>query len=186
MRPDGVLQQWVQFHHIEKLDLIRIIGSLREVFPYVHLWESGGQGMLTASLTERPFDFERIAKYDAMVEGADMMANFRELLLQPAEVDAALADYRSTSDHPADYLLSTDEHPYLEYSTPRGYVLVNSEIENVKYFGRFRDWEIPTFKVPPTAAQRSAYEAALKRRDEERTREKKLRLAEKHGKKKKP
>ncbi len=184
LSPDGVLQQWVQFHHIERLDLIRIIGSLRKVFPYVHLWESGGQGMLTASLTDRPFDMQRISRYDAMVEDADMLANFRELLLHPKEVDAALADFRQTSGRPDSFLLSTDEHPYLEYSTPRGYVLVHSEVDNVEYFRRFRKWNVPVFKAPLSGAQRTAYDAALKRRDDERERESQLRLAEKHGRKK--
>ena len=186
LTPKGVLQQWVQFHHIETLDLIRIIGSLRKIFPYVHLWESGGQGMLTASMTPRKFDLERIAQYDALVKGADMMANFRELLLEPAEVDAALENYRKTTGLPEGYLLSTDEHPYLEYSTPRGYVLKDSEIKNVAYFRRFRTWKRPTFDKPPTSAQIAAYEAALGRRDAERERERIERLAEKHGKKKKP
>ena len=31
-----------------------------------------------------------MAQYDKMVKDADMMANFRELLLEPSEIDAAL------------------------------------------------------------------------------------------------
>ena len=184
--PGGVLQQWVQFHHIETLDLIRIIGSLRKVFPYVHLWETGGQGMLTASLEPTTFDLGRIAEYDAIVGEADMLANFRELLLHPAEVDAALAHYRKTSGHPEGYLLSTDEHPYLEYSTPRGYVLKDAIPTNVAYFTQFKTWELPRFTAPPTPSQLTAYHAALRRRDLEREEEAALRLAEKHGKTKSP
>ncbi len=180
----GVLQQWVQFHHIETLDLIRIIGSLREVFPYVHLWESGGQGMLTATMKPRPFDMARIADYDKMVTGADMMANFRELLLEPAEIDAALADYRAKANRPAHFLLSTDEHPYLEYSTPRGYVLQHAEVENVRYLSSFKRHTEPTFKHALTPTERAALRAALRRRDAARAQEAKERLAEKRGKKK--
>ncbi len=49
MRPDGVLQQWVQLHHMAPTDLLTIIGTLRAEFAYVSLYVVGGQGILIAT-----------------------------------------------------------------------------------------------------------------------------------------
>jgi phosphoglycerate dehydrogenase-like enzyme len=38
LRPDGVLQQWVQLHHMATTDLLTIIGTLRAEFAYVSLY----------------------------------------------------------------------------------------------------------------------------------------------------
>ena len=50
LRPGGVLQQWVQMHHISPDEISSAIATLRSVFPYVSFWNFGGQGMMVASL----------------------------------------------------------------------------------------------------------------------------------------
>ena len=47
--PGGVLQQWVQLHHIRRRELAAIIRTLRSVFPHVALFVGGAQGILVAS-----------------------------------------------------------------------------------------------------------------------------------------
>ena len=49
LKPDGVLQQWLQLHHISRRDLATVIHSMRAAFPHVSLWVSGHQGVLIAS-----------------------------------------------------------------------------------------------------------------------------------------
>lgn len=46
---NGVVQQWVQLHHMHPIDLIYILNTARSVYPYVWLYESGGQGIIIAS-----------------------------------------------------------------------------------------------------------------------------------------
>ena len=49
MAPDGVLQQWVQLHHVRRKELAVIVRTLRASFPHVALFLGGGQGILVAS-----------------------------------------------------------------------------------------------------------------------------------------
>jgi spermidine synthase len=44
LRPRGVLQQWVQLHHISPREVESEIATVRSVFPYVSFWYFGGQG----------------------------------------------------------------------------------------------------------------------------------------------
>ena len=55
-KPDGVLQQWVQLHHLDFEALGTVLATVAEVFPYVSLWNVGGQGLITA--TTRPQSVE--------------------------------------------------------------------------------------------------------------------------------
>ena len=49
LNPDGVLQQWVQLHHLAREDVLRVLGSVRAEFRYVWLYLIGGQGIIVAS-----------------------------------------------------------------------------------------------------------------------------------------
>ena len=49
LKPTGVLQQWVQLHHMRPVDLFYVLGSVRNVFRYVRLYYIGGQGIIVAS-----------------------------------------------------------------------------------------------------------------------------------------
>lgn len=49
LKSDGVLQQWVQLHHMSPTDFLTIIGTLRAEFSYVSLYLVGGQGILIAT-----------------------------------------------------------------------------------------------------------------------------------------
>src|SRR6185436_5051518 len=45
----GVLQQWVQLHHLRRQELAVIVRTLRAEFPHVALFLGGAQGILVAS-----------------------------------------------------------------------------------------------------------------------------------------
>lgn len=49
LAPDGVLQQWIQFHHISPAEVISVIGTLRSTFGHVTVWYIGTQAILVAS-----------------------------------------------------------------------------------------------------------------------------------------
>jgi predicted membrane-bound spermidine synthase len=49
LRPGGVFQQWVQLRSMSPSEIASELAAAQSVFPYVGLWNYGGQGMLVAS-----------------------------------------------------------------------------------------------------------------------------------------
>jgi spermidine synthase len=125
---DGVLQQWVQLHHIHLRDVLYILGSVRAEFRYVWFYEIGGQGVIVAGNGDAAAP--RQAYVDQLANTATLQplralyggsfASLRERqLLDPDGVDRLLAGYNL----PSAYWVSTDDNLILEYATPRGNVL---------------------------------------------------------------
>jgi hypothetical protein len=133
LAPGGVLQQWVQIHHLAPSDYVAIFSSLRSVFRYVWFYELGGQGILVACDADCAPTAEAIARIDDEPRLADTLRELgtagaksllRTRVLTPEGTDrfltaagakditrAGLADFASTDDNLA-----------LEFSTPRGNV----------------------------------------------------------------
>jgi len=125
LRHDGVMQQWVQLHHMTSSDLLTIIGTLRAEFAYVSLYVAGGQGVLIATNDQgksrsTPAAIATLDNSPRLQAVRDLagrtfadMAN--DLLLAPTQVDGLLA---RTGVNP-NLWLSTDNNLRLEYSTPK-------------------------------------------------------------------
>jgi spermidine synthase len=121
LRPDGIVQQWLQLHHISPREVESIIGTLHRTFPYVSLWVYGGQGIVLGSL--KPFLMEPGAEQGAVAllgkrahgdlglarqeYGRFLAAN----LLTSPDVDRLLRAHAP--------MVSTDWNRWLEFSTPR-------------------------------------------------------------------
>ncbi len=123
LAPGGILQQWVQLHHIRRRELATIIRTLRAVFPHVALFVGGSQGILVASaepLVASRERLDRLAQVPAIREtlgdGA-MPALLDELVASGEELD------RFVAETPGDPIVSTDDNLFLEYATPKGNVL---------------------------------------------------------------
>jgi spermidine synthase len=122
----GVLQQWVQLHHIRPRELAAIVRTLRHSFAHVALFEGGSQGILVASqapLVASRARLDRLGATAAVVEtldGASLESLLGELLLSDTELDALVADVAASEGGP---ILSTDDNLFLEYATPKGNVL---------------------------------------------------------------
>lgn len=118
LRPGGVMQQWVQLHHVTLEEVATVLASMREAFPHVSLFVLGGQGVLVGTaepqLTRAGF-FSRLEAHGAALGERDLRARVASLhgsrLLSPRELDAFVAKTR-----PA---INTDQNRRLEYSTPR-------------------------------------------------------------------
>lgn len=118
LKEDGVLQQWVQMHHMRAIDLLYILNTLHQEFRYVWLYVSGGQGILVASDSEKATQL-----YHLDGRAADSVAALNEeekalhdsLLLEPADMD-----YLAQKLRVPQFLVSTDNNLYLEYATPKG------------------------------------------------------------------
>jgi spermidine synthase len=125
LNPDGVLQQWIQLHHIYPIDLVYVIGSVRAKFRYVWLYVVGAQGIIVASNSDRALDpgpaLTRILETATMEQYIAMFAGRPEQLarlvqLTPAEVDRIV----TRVDPEFKVFASTDTNLFLEYSTPKG------------------------------------------------------------------
>lgn len=116
----GVLQQWVQLHHMRPLDFVYIMGSVRSVFRNVWLYVSGGQGIIVASNSDiatsgQPAALQKLLNSHTIssLKMADLPGR---LVAGPAQIDAMLQRY----DRSMSMFVSTDKNLYLEYATPKG------------------------------------------------------------------
>ncbi|AKT43114.1 fused MFS/spermidine synthase [Chondromyces crocatus] len=122
----GILQQWVQLHHIRPRELATVIRTLRSVFPHVALFAGGGQGILVASarpLVASEAHLEELEKRPALretLEGRRLDELLGELLSSGEDLDRFVADVAANDGGP---IVSTDDNLYLEYATPKGNVL---------------------------------------------------------------
>ena len=122
----GVLQQWVQLHHIRRAELASIVHTLRGAFAHVALFQGGEQGILVASdeplvaSAERLADLEKRPSLAATLSGKRMVDLFDELLASGAELDRFVAESQGGGDPVP---TSTDDNLHLEYATPKGNVL---------------------------------------------------------------
>lgn len=144
LAPRGVLQQWMQLHHIYPTDILSILATVRAEFRYVWLYLIGGQGMIIATDDEisapRPEHLEAIERQPALgpllaVIGGGAHALLRAQLLDPSATDRLLASFGL----PLAFWVSTDDNLRLEYSTPRGNALDGgrSMRENVEWLRGF-------------------------------------------------
>lgn len=128
LEPQGVLQQWLQLHHMRGEDFLTVIATLRSEFRYVWLYLIGGQGVLVASnhpaaapsLTHlRKIEQAPLLKSLMTLYGGSFESLFDQIQLDPAATDRLIA----AAGVPMSYLLATDDNMRLEYGTPKGNVL---------------------------------------------------------------
>lgn len=129
LKNQGILQQWVQLHHMRPMDLLYILGSVRSEFKYVWVYFSGGQGIIVASNSPTTLNNSE-AKAKLGAYPADYKASVQtleeSLLLSPSGVDRIMKKF----DPELKWLQSTDVNLYLEYSTPKGNSLIEFSAEN--------------------------------------------------------
>ncbi|MBK9264919.1 MAG: fused MFS/spermidine synthase [Polyangiaceae bacterium] len=119
----GILQQWVQLHHIRRRELTAIVRTLRGVFPHVALFVGGAQGILVAGMEPLVASRERLERLSTepgireTLNGAPMLSLFDELVASEEDLDRFISE---TPDKP---FVSTDDNLFLEYATPKGNVL---------------------------------------------------------------
>ncbi|MFE8598621.1 fused MFS/spermidine synthase [Archangium violaceum] len=134
LKPKGLLQQWVQLHHMTPRDLAVILQTVRQELPHVALFYGGRQGQIIASREPIVMDYARVRALSDRLRGTfaannipagDFMMLAGEALLSEQGVDAYIQRYMD-SGRPSGFV-STDDNLYLEYSTPRGNVFPLSQ-----------------------------------------------------------
>ncbi|WP_437500634.1 fused MFS/spermidine synthase [Sorangium sp. So ce1099] len=121
----GILQQWVQLHHIRRRELAVVVRTMRSAFPHVALFVGGAQGILVASAAPLVASEARLAELDARpalqatLAGARLADLLGDLMASDEDLDRFIADAAEDGGP----ILSTDDNLYLEYATPKGNVL---------------------------------------------------------------
>jgi spermidine synthase len=147
LRDHGILQQWVQIHHMRTEDFLVILNTAAQVFPHLAFFQGPEQGVLIASQSPLEMDVQKLTRLDARPEVREelrainvpsSMSLLGELMLHGESMRRALAELPRRTGRPADFA-STDLRPYLEYQTPRGNVLPQSTVfENLNFMFALR------------------------------------------------
>lgn len=143
MSQTGVLQQWVQLHHLTRRDFAIVLASVRAEFPYAVLYEYGEQGILLASKSPLVGDYQTLTKLSGThaaqrTPAQDVLTLAGRVMLDQAGIDALIEEERK--DTPMERFVSTDDSLHLEYSTPRGNadesLTVEAIFESIRHLSR--------------------------------------------------
>jgi spermidine synthase len=152
----GVLQQWVQFHHMRRRELASVLGTVRSVFPHVALYAHGNQGIIVAG--DEPLTMSR-ARADllaarpavaALLDGASLADLAGDLLVMDDALDRFVADSAKEAEVSVQALWSTDDNLYLEYATPKNNVSGTPSIEQtIDMVARYRPANLAADHLQP-------------------------------------
>lgn len=143
----GVLQQWVQLHHIRPRELAAIARTLLESFQHVALFKGGAQGIIVATNGTLRASRARLAELDKRpdihetMNGQPLESLLDELLLSDGDLQRFCEDVERQN---GEVIVSTDDNLFLEYATPKGNILeYNSSLKETlelleKYRGEYR------------------------------------------------
>jgi spermidine synthase len=126
----GVLQQWVQLHHMPLQNLLVILNTAARVFPHAVLFVGPIQALLVASTEPLACRFPQVDAFDrdpgvAQELEALKLPSMFSLLGEMTLDQRGFRDAVSLLPNfglPPDFA-STDWKPYLEYQTPKGNAL---------------------------------------------------------------
>ena len=146
LQPGGILQQWVQLHHLDPTDILSIISTVRSEFTFVSLYKIGGQGILIASNDPRHKEANATALY-RMQQSLPLTNLLRRARLSMDQIKESRELTSEDIDH---YLakvgidpvlwISNDNNVRLEYSTPKrnGNNSITSFTKNMEILRQFR------------------------------------------------
>ncbi len=117
LRPDGVLQQWLQLHHISPAEIASAIATARAVFPQVSYWVFGKQGFILASNRPQMLEASRAASLLRVLPEPEP-ERLLAAMTSSCVLDSDAVDRMIAARHPR---LNTDHNRYIEYATPRYY-----------------------------------------------------------------
>jgi len=154
LKEHGVLQQWVQIHHMRTEDFLVILNTAAHVFPHVAFFLGPEQGVLIASASPLQCDYRQLERYDrdpkvheelAAINTPSTFGLLGEMMLYGDSMRRALAQLPRFSGRPPDFV-STDFRPYLEYQTPKGNSLPQTTVyDNLNFMLSLR----PADPLPP-------------------------------------
>ncbi len=154
LKERGVLQQWVQIHHMRTQDFLVILNTAAQVFPHVAFFLGPEQGVLVASASPLECDYRQLRSYDAdpgireelnRIDVPSIAALLGELMMHGESMRQALSFLPRFSGLPPGFV-STDFRPHLEYQTPKGNSLPYNTVSlNINFMLKLR----PADPIPP-------------------------------------
>jgi spermidine synthase len=147
--PAGVLQQWVQLHHMRRQDLLTIFNTAGKVFPHLAFFVGPNQGLLVGSASPLGFDYDHLATLENRPGVGDELRqvglpSLLSLLGEMELYDGSLRQALAYLPNHGQQYVSTDFHPYLEYQTPKGNVLAyDAFADNSAFLTQFRASGLP-------------------------------------------
>jgi len=156
LSPGGVLQQWLQFHHMRRREIASVLATLRSVFSHVALYAHGNQGIIVAGenpLSISPTRADAIAARPAiaaLLDGVKLADLAGDLLVTDDALDRFVADSAKEAQVSFEQLWSTDDNLYLEYATPKNNVAGMPSIEQtIDMVARYRPADLAADRVRP-------------------------------------
>ncbi|MDQ7858345.1 MAG: fused MFS/spermidine synthase [Armatimonadota bacterium] len=120
LRPGGLMVQWLHTHALRPEDLAVLIASFRAVFPAVEVWAPAYGDLILIGSGTGGWDYRGVARRIAEVPGVadDLRAVgfWHPAALFAARVGGTAEAGRLAAAAPG---LNTDDHPRLEFATPR-------------------------------------------------------------------
>ncbi len=102
LSPGGVLQQWVQFHHIRRRELASVLATVRSVFPHVALYAHGNQGIIVGGRRELVISRARAQSLEArppiahlLEDGTSLAELAGDVLVMDETLDQTLREEHS-------------------------------------------------------------------------------------------
>ncbi len=154
LSPNGILQQWVQLHHIDPLDVLTAINTMHQVFPHTAFFIRGGQGVLIGSPEPLEIDYQLIEKLN---QSPSVQRSTQGSKLINGDILTVLEGLYLFEENLTNLLqikpyaeVSTDWYPVLEYNTPKGNYLPFADFGNVALIEAYRYPQLlPTIKNIP-------------------------------------
>jgi len=116
----GVLQQWIQLHHIGIEELQTVLATVRAVFPHTTFWVFGAQGIIVASESPLALSTEAASRFFARAPALGLDPDGARQLFVAALSSQVLSEADVTHlSEGSSILLNTDRNRHLEYATAR-------------------------------------------------------------------
>lgn len=137
LHDDGILQQWVQLHHMHPVDLIYILNTVRSQFSHVWLYVSGGQGIIVASNSPDAVNMHTLKEPYRNLSTQELKALSDDLATRKLLSPKGVNNLAQATDPTLRHIISTDNNLYLEYATPKGNVLEGMLESNIEFLSGF-------------------------------------------------
>jgi spermidine synthase len=147
LRDKGIVQQWVQIHHMRTEDLLVILNTVAQEFPYVAFAQGPTQGLIIASTSPLTCDVRQLTELEndggvradlRAIDVPSMVSLLGEIMVYGDSFHQALSVLPVLSGRKRD-IVSTDFYPYLEYQTPRDNVLPYDTAKlNLEFFHKLQ------------------------------------------------
>lgn len=136
LKPGGICTQWIPLYQVPVADMRAMAASFAQVFPHIQLWVTGDDAVLLGSNEPLNLDVERFRMAAA---DSDITATLTEVGVPgPLALYQTLAlENDSFRAYVEDVEPVTDDHPFVEYTLPRGFRTAQTIRPNLEVISRY-------------------------------------------------